>query len=186
VIVHYEYLTTHFREDRPTRCLQVVSYLELVRLLRERGRDGEAADVYRKAATLDPANPAVCNELAWFLATDPSSSREDAAEAVRFAKKAVDGERGSADYWNTLGVAHYRNGEYRDAIVALKTAMGMRKGGHSFDWFFLAMSLWSEGDRDEARAWFKRAVEWMDENMPTNEELRRFRDEAERLLELGD
>ena len=37
----------------------------------------------------------------------------------------------------------------------------MQAGGSSFDWFFLAMAHWRLGDKDEARMWFDRAVEWM-------------------------
>ena len=56
--------------------------------------------------------------------------------------------------------------------------MELRKGGDSFDWFLLAMSHWQLGDKEEARTWYDRAVEWMDKNQPENEELRRFRAEA--------
>ena len=38
----------------------------------------------------------------------------------------------------------------------------MQAGGSSFDWFFLAMAHRRLGDRDEARMWFDRAVQWMD------------------------
>ena len=62
--------------------------------------------------------------------------------------------------------------------------MELRKGGDSFDWFFLAMAHWQLGEKDKAREWYDRAVQWMDKNQPKNEELRRFRAEAAELLEL--
>ena len=60
--------------------------------------------------------------------------------------------------------------------------MSLREGGDSFDWFFLAMAHWRLGDRDQARTWLKRAVEWMDQHRPHDDELRRFRAEAETLV----
>jgi hypothetical protein len=40
------------------------------------------------------------------------------------------------------------------------------------------------GEKDKAREWYDRAVQWMDKNQPKNDELRRFRAEAAELLEL--
>ena len=38
------------------------------------------------------------------------------------------------------------------------------------------------GDRDKARIWFDRAVQWMDRHKPHDDELCRFRAEAEAML----
>jgi hypothetical protein len=46
------------------------------------------------------------------------------------------------------------------------------------------MAHWQLGDRDEARKWYDRAVAWMEKHQPKNEELRRFRTEAEELLRI--
>ena len=54
------------------------------------------------------------------------------------------------------------------------------------DWFFLAMAHWKLGNKDEARAWYDRAVQWMDKNQPKNEELGRFQAEASELLGLNE
>src|SRR5262249_10122375 len=87
-------------------------------------------------------------------------------------------------HWNTLGAAHYRTRGWKAAIAALQKSMELGKGGDSFDWFFLAMIHWQQGTKDEARKWYEKAVEWMDKNAKDNEELRRFRREAEELLEI--
>jgi hypothetical protein len=60
--------------------------------------------------------------------------------------------------------------------------MELRKGGDSFDWFFLAMAHWQLGNQDQARQWYDQAVAWMEKNQPQNEELLRFRAEAEELI----
>jgi len=84
--------------------------------------------------------------------------------------------------WKTLGVAQYRAGECKASITALDKSMGLRKSGDSFDWYFLAMAHWQLDKKEEARAWYDRAVEWQEKNQPTTEELGRFRAEAEKLL----
>jgi serine/threonine protein kinase len=91
-------------------------------------------------------------------------------------------QEGSA--WNTLGVARYRAGDWQAAVTALWVSMQLRKGGDSCDFFFLAMARWQLGEKDRAKEWYEKAVAWMDENRPDDEELRRFRDEAEEVLEL--
>jgi tetratricopeptide (TPR) repeat protein len=163
----------------------VKSYLQLVSLLCEVGRPSEAAEPYRKALELDAEDPAISNELAWFLATGPEPRLRDATQAVRLAKKAVEARQESPDCWNTLGAANYRIGDHNAAVAALEKARSRRSGGNSFDWFFLAMAHWRLGNRDEARTWFERAVKWMDSNKPRDDQLRRFRTEAEGMLKEG-
>jgi tetratricopeptide (TPR) repeat protein len=182
VIGLYETLNRDFLKDPHHRRRLVRSYLALVSLLWQLDRQTEAAEPYRKAFELGQEAPDVNNQLAWFLATNPEPRLRDAAVAVRLAQQAVNAKERSGDYRNTLGVAHYRNGDDRAAVAELKTAMGLRKGGDGFDWFFLAMAHWRLGERDEARAWFDRAVQWMDSHKPYDAELRRFRAEAEALL----
>ena len=52
----------------------------------------------------------------------------------------------------------------------------------AFDGFFLAMAHWQLGYQDEARTWYNRSAKRMEKNQPKNEELVRFRAEAEQLL----
>jgi serine/threonine protein kinase/tetratricopeptide (TPR) repeat protein len=171
-----------FPESAYHRIDLVTGYLRLVGLLCELGRQSDAAEPYRKALELDSQAPAINNELAWFLATSPEQRLRDATQAVRLAKKAVDARQESPACWNTLGVAHYSNGDDKAAIAALETAMSLRSGGNSFDWFFLAMAHWRLGNRDQARTWFDWAVQWMDRYKPHDDQLRRFCSEAETML----
>jgi hypothetical protein len=60
--------------------------------------------------------------------------------------------------------------------------MALRAGGDSFDWFFLALAHGRLGGRDEARTWLDRAVQWMERHKPNDDELGRFRAEAEAML----
>ena len=78
--------------------------------------------------------------------------------------------------------ARFRAGELKEAIQELEKSMDLRKGGDSFGWFFLAMAHWQLGEKEMARKWFDQGVEWMEKKAPKDEDLRRFRGEAEQLL----
>ena len=124
------------------------------------------------------------NVVAWFLATAADPKFRNPARAAEHAKKAVELAPKEGDFWNTLGVAHYRAGDWKTAIEALEKSMQLRKGGDSLDWFFLAMARWQLGDKERARKWYDQAVQWMEKNNPKDNELRRFHAEAAALLGL--
>ena len=56
-----------------------------------------------------------------------------------------------------------------------------RKGGDAFDWFFVAMARKRLG-LGHAETCYEKAVAWMDKHKPDDEELKRFRAEAEATL----
>src|SRR5207248_11473243 len=123
------------------------------------------------------------NELAWSLATSADANFRDAGMALELAKKATKLAPKDGLIWNTLGVAHYRNGNWKEAIAALDKSMGFLSGRmESANTFFLAMAHWQLGNKEEARKWYAKAVGWMDQHGSRNEELRRFRAEAAGLL----
>ena len=121
------------------------------------------------------------NGLAWRLATCADQTRRNPADAVALAQEAVGSTSVPKHYLNTLGVAHYRTGNWAEALKALQKSAQLQ-GDNSFDFFFLAMSHWRLGNRDDARQWYDKAVAWMEKNKPNDEELKRFRAEAEELL----
>jgi tetratricopeptide (TPR) repeat protein len=137
---------------------------------------------YAKAADLDPKGASYWDMQAWLLATCADARLRDVAKAVRLAKKAVDISPKVGNYWSTLGAAHYRAGNWKDAVAALEKSMPLKKGGDSFDWLFLAMACCQLGEKEKAQSWFDRAVQWMDKHQPADEELRRLRTEAADLL----
>jgi tetratricopeptide (TPR) repeat protein len=149
----------------------------------------EAIEAYREAFRLAPDNVGGRNQLAsalnsraWTLATDPDPKKRDPGRAVKLAKEAVGLAPGGAHWWNTLGVAQYRAGNWKESLAALQKSMDLGKGSDGFNWFFLAMAHWRLGKKDEARKRYDLAVQWMDKNQPKNEELRRFRVEAAQLI----
>ena len=122
--------------------------------------------------------------MAWLLTTCPDRSVWNPDRAIEYATKAVAIAPKEGMYWNTLGVAQYRAGQFNEAITTLTKSMELRSGGDAFDWFFLAMAQWQLNNKDEARTWYDKAVEWTEKNKPGDEELLRFRAEAAELLEI--
>jgi tetratricopeptide (TPR) repeat protein len=151
----------------------------------------EAVADYRKALTLLPADAGIHDALARLLATCLEPKLRDPAEAVKLAKKAIELSHGHINYWNTLGMAQYRAGDGKAAIAAFDRYLEINKGGHASLWLFRAMSHRKLGNETEARKCYDRATQWLKKNekaLATDraqaEELRRFRSEAEDVLEL--
>ncbi len=147
-------------------------------------RDKAVAD-YARIIELEPKKAEAYNNLAWFLAASATAELEQAKRAVELAKTAVKLATSEGRLWSTLGVAQYRAGDCKAAIAALQKSDELLGGNPpSFNAFFLAMAHWQLGNEAEARKWYAQAVEWMEKNKPHDEELLRFRAEAEHLLKV--
>ncbi len=143
----------------------------------------EAIASFQNALACNRTEGGSPNQLAWFLATCPYVPLRDPAEAVKQAQRAVELSPDTGNCWNTLGVAHYRAGNWKESIAALEKS-GQLREGDSYDWFFLAMAYWQLGQKEKARPYFDKAVQWMDKNMPNGGELGRFRAEAAELMKI--
>ncbi|MBW2281256.1 MAG: rhomboid family intramembrane serine protease, partial [Deltaproteobacteria bacterium] len=143
---------------------------------------GAIAD-FVQAREVDPDYAWPYGGLAWVRATAPDPEVRDPARAVEPARKAVDLAPEEANLWTTLGVALYSSGQHAAALEALETAMDLPDGGDAYDWFFVAMARHRLG-KDDAREWYDKAVAWAYEHEPDDEELQRFRAEAEDVLRL--
>jgi eukaryotic-like serine/threonine-protein kinase len=139
------------------------SRYNLAVLFQEIGQPKEAAKAFREAIAADP-------------------KVRDPGRAIQLANKATEVAPEESMYWNMLGMAYYRAGNWKAAIEALDKSMQLRKGGDSFDWYFLAMAHWQLGEKDKARQRYEQAVQWREKNQPTNDELRRFQAEAAEVV----
>jgi serine/threonine protein kinase/tetratricopeptide (TPR) repeat protein len=90
------------------------------------------------------------------------------------------------DYFTAQGVSFYRQGRWERALWYSTKSVSLRSGGTPRDWLFLAMAHCQLDHPNEARQWYEKAVAWMDQNKPQDEELRRFRAEAAALLGIKD
>jgi hypothetical protein len=70
------------------------------------------------------------------------------------------------------------------AISSLEKSMELRGGGDSYDWIFLATAHFQRADTKQAHMYYDRAVAAIDKQTSVDEELIRFRAEAEVLLDI--
>jgi serine/threonine-protein kinase len=151
----------------------------------------KAVDAFETAARCAPDNARMLNNLAWHLATSDVPTVRDPTRAVVLARRAVELDPDNALFWDTLGVAYYRAGNWSKAVTALERRLALvpRKITWGNDiastWFYLAMAYSRLGQDQEARSWYDKAVQWIDKNAP-QEELRRLRAEAAELLGIKD
>jgi serine/threonine protein kinase/Tfp pilus assembly protein PilF len=160
-----------------------LAYSQRAHTCYERREFEKAFRYHERSLQLDPENAGSYDAMAWILAVCPDPELRDPHQAVALALKAVRLQPDGVSPWNTLGVAQYRCEEWKPAIESLHKSEVL--DGHqesSFNGFFLAMAYRQTGDQEKARVWFDKAVRWMEQNDPRNEELQRFRSEAAELL----
>jgi tetratricopeptide (TPR) repeat protein len=128
--------------------------------------------------------PETLNTIAWNSASRTGTREDIAMKAAELAERAKSMTPENASLWNTLGVCQYRAGELQQAIESLNTSMALHQLHESYDYFFLAMAYAKLGDKAAARQWYDRAVQWTDQNSPTDLALLSFRTEATEVLGL--
>jgi tetratricopeptide (TPR) repeat protein len=176
------------------RCDIAWSHYNLGLIVHRQDRMQEAADLFRKAigqferaAAESPQDSAVHrraqNGLHWSLATCPLVQFRDAQRALKIAKWFAQRDPLSGEWWNNMGIAHYRMGSFDQAIDAIRKSIELQGEGDSYDLYFLAMALWQRGDKEDARTWYRKAVDHKENPGGSNgPDLLNFRDEAEQLL----
>jgi tetratricopeptide (TPR) repeat protein len=161
------------------------AYYNLGAALESQGKSAEAIAAFQGAIGIQPGYSLSHIRLAWLLTTCPEPKLRDPKRALEAARKAVQLAPQSPWAWQALGWAQYRAGDWKASVKALEKAIALQKapqGGGPGQWFFLAMAHWQLGNKDEARNWYRQAVQWMEKHDPRNEQLRRFRVEATQLL----
>jgi tetratricopeptide (TPR) repeat protein/tRNA A-37 threonylcarbamoyl transferase component Bud32 len=152
-----------------------------------KGRMDEASASYNEALRIRPDYAPAQSLLAWLLATCYDPQIRDPARAVELARRAVTQSPEVGDYWNTLGVARYRVGEWDAAVAALEKAEALSPGANAASrGFFLAMSHWRLRRSVEARKWYDKAVARMEKDRPGDQQPHRFRAEAQALMGLAE
>ena len=152
----------------------------------KQGKRDEGIADYSKAIELDPKLAMAWHNrgLEYFRLGQPDKAIADYSKAIELDPK-------FAGHWQGVGLAHYRAGNWKAAVAALDKSLELHPAGDAYDWLFLAMAHWKLGHADEARRAYERAVQWLEKNSEnlaknqrTADDLRRFRAEAEVLLEL--
>jgi eukaryotic-like serine/threonine-protein kinase len=159
--------------------------IDFAELTREQ-RVKQDIETYRREVEAAPSSAPACNRLAWALLTAPEALR-DVAAALALAERAVRLAAADALYRNTLGVAYYRAGRYREAVDALRPNLERQEDRYlALDLYFLAMSHQCLGETAQARDTYNWAVRWAQIQARVSarelEELTEFRAEAEKVL----
>jgi len=169
------------RQTEPAKLTKLVrgelDWIVMKALEKDRSRRYETANGFAMAVSPKQAQAAQqLNNQAWRLATHRDAKQRDAARAVELASQAVALNPKAGTLWNTLGVAHYRAGNWNDALGALSKSLQMTHGHEAFDTFFVAMCHCRLGSREEARKWYQRSVRSASAPGVHWEELDRFRE----------
>jgi tetratricopeptide (TPR) repeat protein len=85
----------------------------------------------------------------------------DAEIALELFRKAHEMEPENGLYLTGLGAAHYRAGQWEEAITALTKSTGLSAVENSFNFLLLSMTHWQSGNKDAAANWYKKAIESM-------------------------
>jgi tetratricopeptide (TPR) repeat protein len=179
-----------FREAIATKEAFPEAYLahySLGNALQGKGQLDEAIAEFRQAIRLKPNFPQPYGNLANLLATAADPKLRDGAEAKRLALKLIDLTPANSYSWQALGWALYRTGDWKESVEAFHKSMHLQqapKGGNSGQWFGLAAAHGQLGNQEEARKWYHKAVQWMEQNAPRSEFFGRLRPEAEQVLGL--
>jgi Tfp pilus assembly protein PilF len=136
-------------------------------------RDREAA-VRRLAYRLD--------RFAWLLAHCPDGRVRDTKGAVKQARRATELQADVADYWYTLAMVQYRNGDWGDSMKSLEQVKARDGASDASSLLLMAMNLHQLKKREEARAALRQAVAWIEDQKRKAEDdaLLRFRFELAR------
>jgi tetratricopeptide (TPR) repeat protein len=148
----------------------------------------QVIDQRRRAVEANPNDAPACNNLAWEYLTAPEPLRDWKA-ALPLAQKAVRLNPGSI-YQNTLGLAYYRAGRYREAVEVLEANLRRPDdSGLAWDLYFLAMCYQKLGDPGRARQLLDLGDQLARAHRETvaqyEAELAAFRAEARELLGIG-
>jgi WD40 repeat protein len=120
---------------------------------------------------------------AWMVVQARGDEKRSYAMALRQAQDAAKAHPPHRFILLTLGVAHYRLGNWMETIANLEKAEELAPDKYlAWNAFFVSMARWQLGEKEKAYQAYTKAVSWMDKNRPDDEELLRFRVEAEELL----
>ena len=123
------------------------------------------------------------NDLAWLLLNESLIDDPRIRRSVLLASQAVQGEPENSVFWNTLGIAHFRQTDYFQSLQALIKSVGLEpNGGTAFDFYYLAMANQRLGYESPALEWYNRAEYWVEQNPSSSTIIRSVQQEAYQVL----
>lgn len=126
------------------------------------------------------------NNLTWLLVASSQEDLRDPAEAAELCQPLIAylNSNEDASLCNTVGVVHYRNGRFRDALEALERSKTLDdyEFMRAMNDFVIAMSHWKLEQREQATIAYQAGMAWIEGNPAQEAETIMFQKEAERLL----
>ena len=144
-----------FLFSRPLRRADVVEHLRTSPTLRPAAREKALAWVARYHEETDPER---YHQGGWALLPPAVPERLPVPPRPAPGGRRLPPAPGTGRYLTALGAAHYRFGQYPEALTSLTEADRLNQG-HPADLVFLAMIRWRLGREEEARATFARLRE---------------------------
>jgi len=171
------------------------AHYDLGLVIYQTGRIDEAAGQFRAAlacfmqesdSELDRSR--VDNALRWTWLTCPLAEFRDPERALQLCEEFVERDSTSADHWGCLGLAHYRLGHWEEATTALEKSLELKPEGNHEALYFLAMSRWQQGEKEEAGRLLQRANQrdYSYDKYRSLLDFRWFRQEAEDLMRVDE
>jgi tetratricopeptide (TPR) repeat protein len=103
------------------------------------------------------------DRFAWFLAHCPVKRLRDTKASVEHARRAASLQPDAVNYWYTLAMVQYRNGDWQDSLKTLGTVKAKQGEFQAIDWLLSALNLHRLGRKQEAREAMDYAMAWMQE-----------------------
>ena len=126
VLTVLQNLVSDYPESRSYPLSLTIHQEQLMELFEAAGQVQKASEIrgqlresYTRELARNPDDARSRNSLAWLLASRMDTSPSDASRAVELAGEAVKLAPEVGSFWNTLGVASYRAGQWNSAVSAL-------------------------------------------------------------------
>ena len=177
--------------------LQTMAYRQLANVRLALGQTEAALADCESAMRLAPddAQSYMCRAGLYQAVGQSERAREDARTALKLLDPADKAHWGFWEYnfridaFSILGqpqqaadeaLALFKNEGLRDWFLAFER--NAESANDPQVAFMLAMARCKAGEKDEARRWYDKGLQWIDKDKPEDETLLRFRDEATTLL----
>jgi serine/threonine protein kinase/Flp pilus assembly protein TadD len=129
-----------------------------------------------------PDDAGTKNDLAWELVVYPRSTSTQFEQSIELAKQATKASPEFGTFWNTLGVAFYRNNQFAEAKLAIEKARTFADSDE-YDIIFLAMIESQLGNDAQALEHYIDATKRFKQRSNPTTELVGFFEEAKLLLD---
>ena len=152
--------------------------IQAVRVWRKAAKDFKHAAHYKSG--LHGTQP----DAAWFATMFAEFDFTDPAKRQAIDKAIADAPPRKLFPWTrAVALQALRYERWESSVRRFERIVKHRDGSDAFDRFHLAIGLAKSGKTDEARRWFNRGVEWMEQNKGSeDEELVRLQNEAKKVI----